>query len=115
MLTYLTIFLGLLPGFAWLLFYLDEDTHPEPKRIVAAVFAAGILSALVALVAEFFVSCAFIYGFASCVQKVGNGVDLTPVLILVFAIIEELAKFGAVYFTVAKTKYFKEPIDAMVY
>ena len=115
MMTFITIFLGLLPGFAWLLFYLEEDTHPEPKKIVAAVFGAGILSAVAALAAEFFVSCAFVYGFGNCAQKVGGGVTLTPVLILVFATIEELVKFGAVYFTVAKTKYFKEPIDAMVY
>ena len=112
---FIIIFLGLLPGFAWLLFYLEEDTHPEPKRIVAMVFLAGVLSAVAALVAEFFVSCAFVYGFGNCAKKVGGGVNLTPVLILVFAVIEEVVKFGAVYLTVAKTKYFKEPIDAMVY
>ncbi len=113
--TILIIILGLLPGFVWLLFYLEEDPRPEPKRIVAMVFGAGILSAMAALAAEFFVSCAFVYGFGSCAQKAGAGINLTPILILVFAIIEEVVKFGAVYFTVAKTKYFREPIDAMVY
>ncbi len=115
MITFITIFLGLLPGFAWLLFYLKEDTHPEPKRIVAVVFAAGVLSAVAALVAEFFVSCSFVYGLAGCATKIGTGVNLTPAMVLVFAVIEEVVKFGAVYLTVSKTKYFDEPIDAMVY
>ena len=45
----LIIILGLLPGFAWLLFYLKEDLHPEPKKMLAKVFLVGALSAIAAL------------------------------------------------------------------
>lgn len=112
---FLIIILGLLPGFAWLLFYLQEDTHPEPKRMIALVFAAGVLSAIVALFLEIGASCVAASHLTGCSKRVSDSVELTPILLIVFAAIEELAKFGAVWFTAAKTKYFDEPIDAMVY
>lgn len=115
MIALITILLGLLPGFAWLLFYLQEDTNPEPKKIVALVFAAGVLSAVVALLLELSASCLLTNHITDCSRKIAGGVELTPLLIIIFAAIEELVKFGAVWFTVAKTKYFAEPIDAMVY
>jgi len=115
MITLITIILGLLPGFAWLLFYLQEDTNPEPKRMIAMVFAAGVISAAVGLFLELAASCVLTNHLADCTRHVANGVSLTPLLIVVFAAIEELVKFGAVWFTAAKTKYFDEPIDAMVY
>lgn len=113
--TIVIIILGFLPGFVWLLFYLQEDVHPEPKKIIAATFFVGALSAAAALIAQSIFSCAFIYGFGGCVNKLAVGVNITPLLTLPFAAIEEIAKFAAVYFTVSRTKYFDEPIDAMVY
>lgn len=110
-----TIILGLLPGFAWLLFYLQEDSNQEPKKIVALVFAAGVVSAAAALVLELAASCVFTNHLMDCTRRTAGGVALTPILLLVYAAIEELVKFGAVWFTVAKTKYFDEPIDAMIY
>ncbi|HUX36177.1 MAG TPA: PrsW family glutamic-type intramembrane protease [Candidatus Paceibacterota bacterium] len=112
---FLTIILGLLPGFVWLLFYLQEDTHPEPKKAVALVFAAGIISAGVALILEITAGCVLTNHVADCAKSSASGISLTPLLLLVYAAIEELVKFGAVWFTVAKTKYFNEPIDAMIY
>lgn len=111
----LTIILGFLPGFTWLLFYLKEDSHPEPKKIVAMVFLAGAISAIAALGIELFANCAISYNFNGCGSKIAEEVRLTPLLVLIFAAIEEMAKFGAVYFTVARTKYFAEPVDVMVY
>lgn len=113
--SYLIIILGFLPGFVWLLFYLQEDQHPEPKKMIARVFAAGALSAAVALAAQFFVSCAFAYRASNCDTGFSGGVEMTPLLVAVFAAIEEFAKFGAAYLVIAKSKYFDEPIDAMVY
>ena len=50
--TFLTILLALLPGIVWLLFYLQEDRHPEPKRLLALVFLLGMVWAVIAFVAE---------------------------------------------------------------
>ena len=41
----LLLILGLLPGFAWLVFYVEEEeTHPEPRRLILIAFAAGMAS-----------------------------------------------------------------------
>ncbi len=113
--TLLTIILGLLPGFAWLFFYLKEDRHPEPKRLIALVFVAGIVSAIVALLIQLLINCGLLYHFDNCQAKIRQHAELTPLLILVFAFVEEMAKFGAAYFTIGKNKFFDEPVDAMVY
>ncbi len=113
--TILTIILGLLPGFAWLFFYLEEDIHPEPRRLIAKTFLAGLLSAVLALLVQLAISCGYFYNFSGCFSKIQNEVPLTPLIILVFAFVEEMSKFGAAYFSVAKSEFFDEPIDAMVY
>jgi protease PrsW len=44
---------GLLPSFVWLYFLLKEDArHPEPKKLIALTFAAGMLAVLLALPLE---------------------------------------------------------------
>ncbi len=113
--TTLTIILGLLPGFAWLFFYLQEEIHPEPKRLIALVFLAGIGSAIFALVVQLFITCGITYHFAGCQEKFRTHAELTPLLILVFAFVEEISKFGAAYFSIHKSKFFDAPVDAMIY
>lgn len=102
------IILGLLPGFAWLLFYLREDLHPEPKRLIVLTFLSGIAFGFYALFVENFLSNVFLReGFF------GASSVILPVLML--AVVEEVFKFGAAYFIVYKNKAFNEPVDAMVY
>ena len=102
----LAIILGLLPGFAWLVFYLKEDLHPEPKEIIFFVFLAGAFSAILALLAEY--KAIDFFKLISLERYSIGG-------LLVFAFIEEICKFGVVYFIVKKSKYFDEPVDAMIY
>ena len=104
--TPLTIILGLLPGFAWLFFYLQEDPHPEPKRLIALTFVMGAASAVVAFIAEIGLGNAF------------KTFDIHNAALLplgVFAFIEEFVKFGAAYIAVRKRPAFDEPIDAVIY
>lgn len=102
----LAIILGLLPGFAWLFFYLKEDLHPEPRKLIALTFLMGAVSALFALSVQVFVDSIFdsfdIAGFSL-------------IAIVVLALIEEIAKFGAAYIVVSKDPDFNEPVDAMIY
>jgi RsiW-degrading membrane proteinase PrsW (M82 family) len=113
----LAIILGLLPGFAWLLFYLKEDLHPEPKKLIALVFFAGVASTILALIIQNSILCFFAN---PC------NIDLDVILdqqsplrgtaiISLFALAEELIKFGIVYFIVRKNSNFNEPVDAMIY
>jgi protease PrsW len=98
--------IGLLPGFAWLVFYLGEAPHPEPKRLIALTFVVGIA-----------------YGFFTIgIEEVFNGFtasigieQLSVISLIALALIEELMKFAAAHFIIAKNTEFGEPVDAMIY
>ena len=98
---------GILPSLIWLIFFLFEDKeHPEPKRMILYVFIAGALSTALAAAPEIYIQRIF-----------SLGGDLTSSLSLLFsfALIEELAKFVAVYIVISKSKFFDERVDGMVY
>ncbi|MEK7114535.1 MAG: PrsW family glutamic-type intramembrane protease [Patescibacteria group bacterium] len=94
------ILLGLLPSFAWLVFFLKEDERPEPKKMIAKVFMAGALMTIFVAVLQFSLQKIFVSFSAS---------------FFVFAVIEEVFKFLAVYLVVRKSRFFDEPVDAMIY
>jgi len=48
----LEVLVGLLPGLIWLSFYLKEDLHPEPKRLLLLTFLAGAGFSVIALVLQ---------------------------------------------------------------
>jgi len=98
--------LGLLPSFAWLVFFLKEDVHPEPKKMIFKVFLSGFFVTFIVIAVQFL--CQDIFNF----YKVA---DSNPFSLFVFALIEEVLKFLAVYFVVRKSRFFDEPVDAMIY
>ncbi len=97
---------GLLPGFAWLVFYLGEDPHPEPKRLIAFTFVAGM--------AFGFFTVAIEMGFTSMLDK-WNIAEFSIISLFGLALVEEIMKFAAAHFAVTRSPQFKQPIDAMVY
>ena len=113
--TTLGVILGLLPSFTWLFFYLQEDLHPEPKRLIAKTFVMGALFAFIALFLELFVECGLAHQFKNCNEETRMSSATIPAFLLIFALIEELLKFGAAYIAVHKSKFFNEPVDAMIY
>ena len=109
------IALSFLPPLVWLLFYLREDRHPEPKHLILLTFIAGIFSALGAVAFEL-----ALFGrppvFAGLFHTVAPGVfALPPVLFLGVGLVEEYLKYAAVKFAVLARPEFDEPIDAMIY
>lgn len=101
--------LTFLPPIAWLVFYLREDEHPEPKRLIILTFLGGIFIAAPTALAQY-------YG----IRFIGHSLsDLTiqyPIQTFAFmALIEEYAKFFVVYYLIVIRKDFDEPIDAMIY
>ncbi len=93
---------GTLPAIIWLLFWLREDSNsPEPRKAISKTFIAGMLAVLVALFAEKAVQSFLI--------------PSTIISITLWAIIEEISKFGAAYFAALKTKENNEPLDSMIY
>ncbi len=93
------------PGLVWLLFFEEEDDHPEPKRLVAAVFIIGMISAIAVLL---------IGGILKTIIF-GQGTTYALSYLTMAAFLEEMGKFIFVFLFVRHMKAFDEPVDAMIY
>jgi RsiW-degrading membrane proteinase PrsW (M82 family) len=102
----LGIVLGLLPGFAWLSFYLQEEVQSEPKRLLALTFVNGAIFAFLALAMQL--------GLKAIFDTIGVA-QFSPVWLYAFAAVEELVKFWAAYAAIHNSPSFNEPVDAMLY
>lgn len=92
---------GVLPALLWLWFWLKEDAkNPEPRKLIALTFIAGMLAVIVVFPLE---KIAF------------SIIPQGPKLLFVWATIEEVAKFLAFAFVALKSRFFDEPVDAMIY
>ena len=92
---------GIIPAILWLWFWLrEDDEHPEPPRLIVVTFIIGILSVIPTYFAESHVA----------------DIATNPVIILMaWAFIEEIMKFCAAYIAALRTKFYDEPIDAIIY
>lgn len=102
---------GLLPGFAWLVFYLGESPRPEPKRLIAFTFIVGMAFGFFTVAIENLFT-----------QWTTGNIPLQllhflPLIgsLLGLAAIEELMKFAAAHFAINRSPEFREPVDAMIY
>jgi len=91
---------GILPALLWLWFWLREDKNPEPKRLIIWSFVAG-MSAVI-----------FVFPIEIAIKSV---VSSTIVITILWAICEEVFKFGAAYFSGLSKKDNDEPIDPLIY
>lgn len=103
---FLVLLLGLLPSFIWLSFFLQEDIHPEPRKMIFSVFVVGALAALGAYFAQVWAG-----DYLAATGIFSSSLRYTTT----FAAIEELVKFLAAYVVIRHSKYFDEPVDAMIY
>lgn len=93
---------GILPAVFWLWFWLKEDKlHPEPRGLIILAFLAGMLATAIA------------YPIERMVAEYVYADDF--VLLFIWSAIEEVLKFAAIYIVALRTKYFDEPIDAVMY
>lgn len=102
---FLAVLLGVLPGLIWLIFYLQEDPHPEPRRLIITTFLIGGLIAVPVVVLQLLMEDTL--GFL----KIKNII----ISIFALALIEEIFKFAAAYWTTKENPEFNEPVDAMIY
>lgn len=101
---------GLIPAIIWLWFWLKEDPHKEPQKVLARAFVAGAAVIPLAMVVEaFFCESGRLTGLlADCMSY--------PFWLLLFwAATEEVFKFAAAYWAALKYRHFIEPIDAPIY
>jgi RsiW-degrading membrane proteinase PrsW (M82 family) len=92
---------GILPALLWLWFWLREDSkRPEPKLLLLLTFLIGMISVLVVLP----------------IQKLFVGLGISEdILTIIWASIEELVKFGAVWVIALSSRSADEPIDFAMY
>lgn len=92
---------GVFPALAWLWFWLREDRrHPEPRRLIALAFFAGMLTVAVVIPLEKFVA-----------PLLGS----TALIFSAWSVIEEVCKFMAARVTVLWRRDDDEPIDPVIY
>ncbi len=97
----ISFFGGIIPAVLWLEFWLREETHQEPRRVIFGAFVFGMISV-------------FIAGFLE------QGVSLflleyTTLSFLAWAFIEETLKFLSARFTGLKSRFCDESIDPTIY
>src|SRR3989338_8313265 len=111
------VLLTFVPPVLWLLFYLREDRHPEPKTLLLLTFIGGMASALLAMLAEIAVLGGPEMAFSDSSLLRRN----VFIFFLVIGLIEEYVKYLPVKFLVLSRCRdhqkcdFDEPIDAMIY
>lgn len=100
---------GFLPTLIWLWFWLKEDPHPEPRRVLFFTFFAGMLAVPAALLLE--EAASRIALSAGLIEKGSLGLFI----IFIWAAIEEILKYFAAYQAALKRANFDEPADAIIY
>lgn len=92
---------GLLPALAWLWFWRREDSaHPEPRRLIALAFLAGMLAVAVVIPIE---------------EYVATLITNQTLTFTAWSAIEECTKFLAALAVVLWRREDDEPIDAVIY
>ncbi len=107
------LLLTFLPPVLWLLFYIREDRHPEPKLLLLMTFIGGMISVVLAIVGE----CALVQLIdkGTCEQGVNYAGENAFTLFLGIAFVEEYVKYIVVKFLVLRRVDFDEPVDGMIY
>jgi len=116
---------GILPTLIWLWFWLREDIHPEPKRLIVKGFFAGVIAIPFALLFEAVIFCGssllLLEGTAPAwcslaTPLLGTHPQLFEwVIIIGFAFAEEYVKYKVAYKFLLRGGDFDEPVDAMIY
>lgn len=92
---------GFFPALIWLWLVLTEDrVHPEPRKRLVISFLVGMLCVLLVLP---FQHLAYI------------SILIPPLVLLVWAFLEELLKFASSYIFALRTRDVDEPLDEIIY
>ena len=92
---------GLFPALAWLWFWRREDApHPEPRKLIALAFFAGMVAVIVVIPIQKFVATLLIS---------------QTLIFTAWSAIEEIVKYIAARTTVLRRREDDEPIDPVIY
>ena len=103
---------GVLPALAWLWFWRREDSvHPEPRRLIALAFLAGMVAVAVVIPME---------KFAASYLKtqelwILTAASTTTLTFIIWSAMEEIIKYVMARLTVLHRREDDEPIDPVIY
>jgi len=93
---------GILPALLWLWFWLRQDKRcPEPRGLLILAFIAGMIAVPLVIPLEHWASGVFSGSIV--------------VVVILWAVIEEVMKFLGAYFSVLRNKAVNEPVDMIIY
>lgn len=99
---FVALLAGVLPAIFWLWFWLKEDKpNPEPRGLLILAFLVGMLATALAYPIQKYIA--------------GNFQAEDLMLLALWATTEEVLKFVGIYIVALRSKYFDEPIDAVIY
>ena len=105
---------GIIPAVIWLMFWIREDSHPEPRKRIFFTFLFGMISVIIALALQFLLVHTF-FGSLDSQSIVESSLIFGIVAVFLTAFIEEAVKYGAAYFGGLHTRDSDEPVDIVVY
>ncbi len=106
----LAFLLGIIPAFVWLWFWLKEDVHPEPAKILTLAFLGGMITVLFVLPLQKIVFDLFTE------YRLFSDFWWNNLQFSIWAGIEEVLKFVFVYLIALKNKKIAdEPVDDIIY
>lgn len=97
--------LGIIPALIWLFFWLKEDTHPEPLRLITLAFFGGQAIVFIVLPLQ-----RVLYDFFGYIAIHGH-----TTLFIFWAGIEEVLKFAVAWIVGIRSQENNEPVDALMY
>lgn len=121
---------GIVPALLWLWFWLKEDPHPEPTRLIIHAFLAGMLMVILVIPFQNFIQNSFFPNdsdnflfsffqyptfFTPFTKFLSNFLSAQIWIVILWAACEELFKFFAAYWTGLKQKEDDEPVDKIIY
>lgn len=106
---------GILPAILWLWFWLKEDSkRPEPGGLILISFLGGMIAVPFTIPFEHAA-----YSIAESLRASDPAIftdqQLQAGVIILWAFVEEVIKLLAIYFVAFKSRFFDEPIDALIY
>ncbi len=103
---------GVLPALAWLWFWRREDSvHPEPRRLIALAFLAGMVAVAVVIPIEK-MAASYIKDHSAWFIVFASTATLT---FIVWSALEEIIKYTMARLTVLHRREDDEPIDPVIY
>ncbi len=105
----LNIFLAVIPGTIWLLYFLRKDVMPEPTRQILKIFILGFLVSIPTAFFELWMLKGLM------LLSLSEIVFLLVKFILIIGLVEEMFKYFVVRFGILNSSHIDEPVDIPLY